>query len=542
MLCGMVNSTTFVIVIPARNAARHVASALESVAAQDLTGIRVHVHVQDGGSTDGTIEIVRAWSIRFAGGADSPALAITWGTAADGGMYDAITKAIDAASERVFSPDVFFWLNADDMLMPGALGNLAATFANPAVEWVIGAAVDLDEAGAVTVHKAHPRIPDADLRSGDFNYTGGRWLRAESTAVRLTAARACGPFMAGLRLAGDYDLFVKLARRCPPTYVDYPVRGFRRHAGQLSQAAVAYQYERARARFMLSETDSPRIRSRHADRPTRQIVFWPDRTAIDPYQALLYAGAHARGAASIQDLAAACQQATSPLVVHVHWLDEIVPPPHETALSNARALAETLMAARARGHRVVFTMHDVTGRTHTNADVEEMFVEFLFRHASLVHLHHPVVAAEIRGRFHSFPWGRTVFAEHGPYPDPGVALRGPGLALVGADGAATTTIRGARWAVLGPDCAPSVGLLFHILAAGTPVIAPRLGRIPAYVFDGVNGFLYDPGDEASYRQAVERALAARSSEAERALRQQAVRAVSGLDWPMMLDSIIQRLA
>ena len=320
------------------------------------------------------------------------------------------------------------------------------------------------------------------------------------------------------------------------------MRGFRRHAGQLSQAAVAYQHERARARFMLSEADSPRIRPRPAARPAPEIVFYPDRTAIDPYQTLLYAGARARGAASIQDLAAACQQAAAPLVVHVHWLDQVASQPRATAVSDARALTKTLMAARARGHRVVLTMHDVTGRTHANADLEEMLVEFLFGHASLVHLHHPVVAAEIRGRFRSFPWGRTVFAEHGPYPDPGVALHGSGLALVGADGSATTTIRGARWAVLGPGSAPRAGLLFHILAAGTPVIAPRLGRIPAYVFDGLNGFLYDPVDEASYRHAVDRALAARSAEAERALSQQAVRAVADLDWPTTLGAIMRRLA
>jgi glycosyltransferase involved in cell wall biosynthesis len=533
---------TFLIVIPARNAAGHLAAALESVAAQDLTGIRVHVHVQDGGSTDGTLEIVREWAARISERPLGGDLAITWATATDGGMYDAITRALAHASEWPFAPELFFWLNADDVLMPGALRNLAATFANQAVEWVIGAAVDLDEAGAVTLHKPHPRIPDADLRSGDFNYTGGRWLRAESTAVRLSAARACGPFAPGLRLAGDYDLFVKLARRGPPTYVDYPVRGFRRHAGQLSQAAVAYQYERARARFMLSETDSPRIRPRLAARPAHEIVFYPDRTAIDPYQTLLYEGARATGMASIQHLADVCQQATTPLVVHVHWLDQIMAQPQAAAVADARTLAQTLTMARARGHRIVFTVHDVADRTHANADVEEMLVEFLFGHASLVHLHHPVVAAEIRGRFRSFPWGRTVFAEQGPDPDPGVALRGPAFALVGADGSATTTIRGARWAVFGPGSAPSAGLLFHILAAGTPVVAPRLGRIPAYVFDGVNGFLYDPGDEASYRQAIDRALAARSAEAERALGQQAVRAVADLDWPTMLDTIMRRLA
>jgi hypothetical protein len=346
-----------------------------------------------------------------------------------------------------------------------------------------------------------------------------------------------------LELAGDYDLFVKLARCCPPTYVDYPVRGFRRHAGQLSQAAVAYQYERARARFVRSEADSPRIRARAGGRPAHEIVFYPDRTAIDPYQTLLYEGACATGMASIQHLADVCQQATTPLVVHVHWLDQIVAQPQAAAVAGARALAQTLTMARARGHRIVFTVHDVADRTPANADVEAMLVEFLFGHANLVHLHHPVVAAEVRGRFRSFPWGRAVFAEHGPYPDPDAStLRGAGLAFVGAAKDATTVIPGARWAVFGPGAVPSIGLLFHILAAGTPVIAPQLGRIPAYVFDGLNGFLYDAGDSAAHLQAVERALADRPAEADRALRQQAVRAVADLDWPTTLDTILRRLA
>lgn len=573
MLTGMADATTFFIPIPARNAAVHIAAALESVASQDLTGIRVHVHVQDGGSTDGTIEIVREWSMRFAGGADSPALAITWATAADGGMYDAITKALDEASERRVMPGIFFWLNADDILMPGALSNLAATFADPAVEWVIGAAVDLDQTGAVTLHKAHPRIPDADLRTGNFNYTGGRWLRAESTAMRLSVARACGPFTAGLRLAGDYDLFVRLARRGPPTYVDYAVRGFRRHAGQLSEATVAYQHERARVQYALpAATVAPAQARRTGIGTTREIVFFPDRRAIDLYQESLYEGLDARGVATIDELSIVCGQ-RKPAMIHVHWLDEVVDQERMQAAADARALVQIVTTAKAGGHRIVFTLHDGRMRQPMHGDLEAGLTEFLFRHAHIVHMHHAAVAAEVRKQFQEFPWKRVVFAEAGPYAEPWALIQRTGLMLVdarcevievgdmtgmpaafrartvsgvggrpnAADDGLAVAIRNARWALFGPAAASYPGLVFHILAAGTPVVVPRLGRMPAIVFDGINGVLYEPGDDESCRRALERALCDCGRPTERAVRDRVMQSVAGYRWSTMRDVILRSL-
>lgn len=560
---------TFLIVIPARNAAAHLATALESVVAQDRTGIRVHVHVQDGGSNDGTIEIARGWAARFSATPQGGGLVITWASAADGGMYDAITRSLADASERPFTPELFFWLNADDVLMPGALRNLATTFADPGVVWVIGAAVDIDEAAAVTLLKPHPRIPEADLRTGNFNYTGGRWLRAESTAVRLSAARACGPFTAGLRLAGDYELFVKLARRVPPTWVDYPVRGFRRHPGQLSQAAVAYQHERSRARFLFGADGGPSC-TRPIAASSREIVFFPDRRESLPYQRSLYEAARARGVSSIDELQAVCREATAPLIVHVHWLDGITGQPDAAGVSAARRFAETITAARAQGHRVVFTLHEVPRAGRDHADLERGVVQFLFQQADRVHMHHPTVASEVRERCSSFPWGRVMFAEQGSFPGPPRVSGMAGLALFQRDGvvqefgsvpAVFADLHGSRatalptedewrdavttakFALLGPASESlTIGLAFAMLAAGTPVIAPRVGRIPSYVFDGSNGFLYEPGDDASCRTAVGRALAERFGPAEQALRERVAREVALLDWRSSLDTILRGLA
>jgi glycosyltransferase involved in cell wall biosynthesis len=39
------------------------------------------------------------------------------------------------------------------------------------------------------------------------------------------------------------------------------------------------------------------------------------------------------------------------------------------------------------------------------------------------------------------------------------------------------------------------GALFHLMSAGLPVIAPRMGTIPAYVVEGWNGFTYSSPEE-----------------------------------------------
>jgi glycosyltransferase involved in cell wall biosynthesis len=48
--------------------------------------------------------------------------------------------------------------------------------------------------------------------------------------------------------------------------------------------------------------------------------------------------------------------------------------------------------------------------------------------------------------------------------------------------------------------------LMEALAAGVPVVATRLSGVPELVRDGVTGLLAEPGDAASLRDALERAI------------------------------------
>jgi|GEM_PF-1190733 len=92
----------FTIVIPVLNGAAHIDGAIQSVLEQDVA---VQLIVADGGSTDGTIELVRTFG---------DAVILLPGP--DSGQPDAINRGL-----RIAEGTWFNWLGADDRLRPGAL-------------------------------------------------------------------------------------------------------------------------------------------------------------------------------------------------------------------------------------------------------------------------------------------------------------------------------------------------------------------------------------------------------------------------------------
>lgn len=99
------------IITPSYNQGSFIEETLRSVIAQ-----REQVHeyfVIDGGSTDGSTEIIR----RYAPSIDY------WVSEKDSGQSDAIHKGFLRATG-----DVLLWLNSDDVLLPGALAKVRAAF------------------------------------------------------------------------------------------------------------------------------------------------------------------------------------------------------------------------------------------------------------------------------------------------------------------------------------------------------------------------------------------------------------------------------
>ena len=94
---------------------------------------RLEYIVMDGGSLDGSAEIIRRHADRLA----------HWESAKDEGQTDALARGFDRATGEVMG-----WLCSDDLLLPGALDAVGKFFAShPDVEVVYGDALWLDEGG-----------------------------------------------------------------------------------------------------------------------------------------------------------------------------------------------------------------------------------------------------------------------------------------------------------------------------------------------------------------------------------------------------------
>src|SRR5690349_7302447 len=99
------------VVVPSFNQAEFLGEALESVLAQ--TYPRLEVLVVDGGSTDGSPDVIRAFEDRLA----------WWVSEPDRGQADALNKGFARASGELLT-----WLSSDDTLLPGAVERLAESF------------------------------------------------------------------------------------------------------------------------------------------------------------------------------------------------------------------------------------------------------------------------------------------------------------------------------------------------------------------------------------------------------------------------------
>lgn len=136
----------FTVVTPCYNSARFLAQCLDSVQAQRGDGLEVEHIVIDGGSRDGSWDLIqsRAGSLAFTV------------SEKDNGPAHAINKGLRRATG-----DALCWLNADDLLEPGALARVAAALAtHPDAAFAFGRCPIIDESGA-EIRRGITRVKEA---------------------------------------------------------------------------------------------------------------------------------------------------------------------------------------------------------------------------------------------------------------------------------------------------------------------------------------------------------------------------------------------
>lgn len=118
------------IITPSLNQAFFIEETIQSVFSQGYPYLEYLVI--DGGSTDGTIDILKKYEGR-----------LSWISGPDSGQTNAINKGL-----RLATGEVVAFLNSDDLYEPGALLTVGEFFASrPEAVWLTGMCINIDQSG-----------------------------------------------------------------------------------------------------------------------------------------------------------------------------------------------------------------------------------------------------------------------------------------------------------------------------------------------------------------------------------------------------------
>jgi glycosyltransferase involved in cell wall biosynthesis len=179
------------VITPVLNRVETIGSCLDSVTRQTYQPLE-HI-VVDGGSTDGTLELLRGYS---------PSHDFRWVSERDSGMYEAINRGMALARG-----DVIAYLNSDDFYLPWSV-EVAVRALRSGVDLVYG------DLGILRTHLSHQSdgfymqfYPDFDLRYYSFVGT----IAQPTVFWRRSLMERLGPFDTRYRLIGDCEYWLRAA-------------------------------------------------------------------------------------------------------------------------------------------------------------------------------------------------------------------------------------------------------------------------------------------------------------------------------------------
>ncbi len=205
---------TISIIVFVLNTADTIEKALQSVTARDQPA--VELLVLDGGSTDGTVDIIRRFEEKIT----------FWRSFPDGNAANAVNEGVKRATG-----DIICLLPGDDWIEPGALHDVREAFATDPLLDVLSCGtrfVSVGPAGALRV--------DAEFLSPSIlEFRMENILRYPLTAGRFIRRRiylAVGDYNAAYGSSNDLDFLVRVILRKPRAKVlPLLVYSYRRHPG-----------------------------------------------------------------------------------------------------------------------------------------------------------------------------------------------------------------------------------------------------------------------------------------------------------------------
>jgi len=195
------------IVTPSFHQARYIEATIRSVLSQDYP--RIEYLIVDGGSTDGTVEIIKKYEGRVA----------WWVSEKDQGQTDAINKGFGRARGQILA-----WLNSDDTYEPGAISAAVKYLLDhPDVGMVYGDCNFINDDGRVIGKFGSAQTNYRLLRRGYVH------IPQQTMFFRAEWWKHVGPLDPSFYFAMDYDLWTRLAAHTELKYVPRTWANFRLH-------------------------------------------------------------------------------------------------------------------------------------------------------------------------------------------------------------------------------------------------------------------------------------------------------------------------
>jgi len=207
------------IITPSFNQSRFLETAIRSVLEQEYPDLEYIV--LDGGSTDGSVEIIERYAERID----------YWHSGPDDGQASAINQGWEMARGEVLG-----WLNSDDRLEPGALGAVGEAFGNdPSLQIAYGDCRIVDRGGRQIRRKRSENYTMQSLLRGGS-------LPQPAVFLRRSFVQKLRGLEAGLQHALDWEFFLRAFLLCSESerrYLPTVLAASREYEGTKTRTGLA---------------------------------------------------------------------------------------------------------------------------------------------------------------------------------------------------------------------------------------------------------------------------------------------------------------
>jgi glycosyltransferase involved in cell wall biosynthesis len=209
------------VVTPSWNSIEFIERTIQSIRSQTYKNIEFIV--VDGGSTDGTIEVIK----RHADAISS------WVSESDKGMYHAINKGLERACGEIVA-----YLNSDDIYRFDTIAKVVKSFGeHPSADLIYGNLDIIDENDRLLYNQIYPAFSLKHFANANYSMIG-----QPASFWRAGLLKKIGYFDESFKMAADFDFFIRAGAAGSVVHVDETLAAFRVHAKSLTSRQLELNF------------------------------------------------------------------------------------------------------------------------------------------------------------------------------------------------------------------------------------------------------------------------------------------------------------